>query len=133
MSWLDANANCTYKYGTTLATITNDEEANTVMNMLGGSHAWIGLNDRDVEGEWVWASGHECDGDCADLEWWNGNEPNDYKDEDCAHKRSAASTISKLLNDRGCEKELKFICDGIDFVPSSLVPVPQCHAHSLFC
>ncbi len=43
-------------------------------------HWWIGLNDIDVEGEFVWS-----DGSSLDYSSWNDGEPNDSNGEDCAH------------------------------------------------
>merc|ERR1712025_819216 len=57
----------------------------------------------------------EANAYCASLEWWNKNEPNNWRGEDCAHKRSDAKVAtSTLLNDKGCEHKYRFICDGKD-------------------
>jgi len=53
MSWSDANQHCFDNYGTTLATLENDIDAEAVLalkNMFQGddtSHVWIGLPDTD--------------------------------------------------------------------------------------
>lgn len=66
ISWSDANAYCSSTYGTTLATIKSDSDANTVLAMkqsIGGSMwnvlVWVGLNDIAAEGHWEWVSGHQ--------------------------------------------------------------------------
>lgn len=69
------------------------------------SSSWfIGLNDRDLEDEWVWSDGSE-------LRWsrWNAGEPNDYGDgEDCVELRSRQDS----WNDIGCYQERPFICEA---------------------
>ena len=62
ISWSDANAYCAGTYGTTLATIRSDGDANTVLSMkqsVGSVHVWVGLNDIGTEGDWQWISGYE--------------------------------------------------------------------------
>ena len=62
ISWSDANAYCASTYGTTLATIKTDIDANTVLSMkqsVGSVHVWVGLNDIGTEGDWEWISGYE--------------------------------------------------------------------------
>ena len=62
ISWSDANAYCVSTYGTTLATIKTDIDANTVLSMkqsVGSVHVWVGLNDIGTEGDWEWVSGYE--------------------------------------------------------------------------
>merc|ERR1719211_132961 len=83
MNWNDANAYCASTYGTTLATITSDDDAEALLAIK--KDAWIGLNDLAQEGTWVWTSGHECDGNCANLDYWTGSGPsNSYNNEHCA-------------------------------------------------
>ena len=57
------------QYGTTLATISNDDEAATILAMVqaancgtgssGTRNTWIGLNDLDTKGTYEWVSGEE--------------------------------------------------------------------------
>merc|ERR1719334_3144393 len=123
ISWSDANAYCASTYGTTLATIKTDIDANTVLAMkqnIGSVRVWVGLNDIGTEGDWEWVSGYECEGDCTALSWWNTNEPNDSSGEDCAHLRASASSIDVMLNDIPCTYTVDyFLCDA----PPHLVDV----------
>ena len=62
ISWSDANAYCASTYGTTLATIKTDIDANTVLAMkqnIGSVRVWVGLNDIGTEADWEWVSGYE--------------------------------------------------------------------------
>ena len=55
----EASAYCARTYGTTLATIRNDYDANDLLELrqdLGSDHTWVGLKV-DSAGEWKWDSG----------------------------------------------------------------------------
>ena len=59
MSWSDGNDYCASEWGTTMATITNDEDAEELRELVdssGGPRVWIGLGKED--GEWAWSSGY---------------------------------------------------------------------------
>ena len=60
MSWSDGNYYCSIQYGTTLATITNDDDAQTLLDLFqqNGDY-WIGLYDYTGDNAgWAWASGN---------------------------------------------------------------------------
>jgi len=123
MSWSDANAYCFNTYGTTLATLKNDMDAEAVLamkNFFQGddtSHVWIGLTDTDGEGSWEWASGYQCEGACDELKWWNAGEPNAFgPNEDCASIMKGAAASDDMLNDLTCDNPgaAHFICDVTD-------------------
>jgi len=117
-TWAEANEYCSTTFGTTLATIKNDDDANTLLTMrqnLGSYRVWIGQNYEASEGGWHWASGYECDGECEDLEWWNSGEPNGGGgSENCAEIRHQATSIDSMLNDIPCAYSdvHYFACDG---------------------
>jgi len=119
-TWTEANEYCLAIYGTTLATIKNDDDAEAMFamkEMLKGddtTHVWVGLTDMNNEGVWEWASGYQCDGDCDELDYWNDGEPNAFgQNEDCAHILSGSTSASKMLNDLTCGNGnvAHFICD----------------------
>ena len=60
-NWADANTYCEETYGTTLATMKNDNDAALVLQAKYdyGRSIWVGLNDLNVEGTWEWASGFQ--------------------------------------------------------------------------
>ena len=123
MTWSEANQYCLDNHGTSLATITSDDDATEIKDLMASAaynYIWIGLNEIETAGDWVWASGYECDGDCADLDWWCDDEPNSAG-EQCAEflgpdtpylAVSGERPISYSLNDKNCAASRYFICDG---------------------
>lgn len=78
------------------------------VNYLHGTAPWIGYNDMNKEGTWVWLDGGSTDpGTTA----WNINEPNSSGgNEDCAHIWSTPGT-KILLNDTLCKAKYHYICE----------------------
>jgi len=131
MNWTNANAFCADTYGTTLATIHTDSEAQQILNMTlasdcadsgvsGTLNIWIGLNDLAVQGTYEWVSGEACDGDCLDLEWWHPNQPSSGRQR-CVCIRHNSQNISELFNDGDCPNSLCFFCD----LPPTASPTSQ--------
>jgi len=110
-TWPEARNYC-LGAGYDLVTINDSEEEAFLQTQEQSRELygwWIGLNDRNAEGQWSWASGTS-----SYLNWYPG-EPNDYMgDEDCAADRYSTpdGTIrSELWNDESCTKPLSFICE----------------------
>ncbi|XP_053335466.1 uncharacterized protein LOC128508261 [Clarias gariepinus] len=103
-SWTQSRQDCRDK-GADLVIINSREEQEVIGKKLGHSDFWIGLSDRDTEGEWKWV-----DGTPVTTEFWNKGEPNgDTEDEDCVeiysyYKRNA-------WNDNKCSRTKKWICE----------------------
>ena len=60
MAWEDGNDYCNSQYGTSLATITNDVDAQTLLDLFeqNGDY-WIGLYDYTGDNTgWAWVSGY---------------------------------------------------------------------------
>jgi hypothetical protein len=111
VSWPTALAVCLARQGT-LAVIQDAGEMRFLVETMvadqrgfgdADSRAWIGLNDRENENEFVWANG-----DDASFRIWHPEEPNDLGGEDC---------VSLLFRDElyawydlPCGRELDFIC-----------------------
>eukprot|EP01084_Bolivina_argentea_P048113 88667_1 len=103
-----AQAACQSQYGTDLATIVSEADATEalrVANTIDASkNIWIGLNDLDTEGTYVFEDGTACDDFCPQI--WKTGEPNDYNAlEDCAYIRIRnVDEIynNNMVNDVGC-------------------------------
>eukprot|EP01084_Bolivina_argentea_P286639 491743_1 len=115
-TWLDANSYCNTTYGTNLGTILTDDEAYTAIQNVNDStkpngQMWVGLNDWEQEGIWVWADGTTCSPSCNKT-YWNGIEPNDKNlGEDCGAIRPYGG-LTNLFNDYPCDDSRDFICQA---------------------
>ena len=62
MNWIDAEKYCE-GVGGHLATITTDAEQNTIQNLISLNNTcdyyWLGANDAEHEGDWIWVTGEE--------------------------------------------------------------------------
>ena len=79
------------------------------IEVWGDKHvAWIGINDKNVEGEFVYASSRE---EVTVTDWYTG-EPNNYGgNENCVH-----FDYSEIWNDDRCSKKHSFICENMPLV-----------------
>ncbi|XP_053086834.1 C-type lectin domain family 4 member E-like [Pangasianodon hypophthalmus] len=104
--WDESRKYCTDR-GADLVIINSTEEQEFISNYTGGTEAWIGLTDRETEGEFKWV-----DGKPLTTEFWWIGEPSDYNNEDCVitgYKR-AKSNIS-TWNDYPCNFPVVGICE----------------------
>ncbi|KAK2830723.1 hypothetical protein Q5P01_018654 [Channa striata] len=70
---------------------------------------WIGLTDSVVEGRWLWVDGSELN---TSLTFWNRNEPDNWKGEDCVRMGvKAGADDLKSWFDRACHIEQRRICE----------------------
>jgi hypothetical protein len=83
--------------------VIDDADENAYVRSLSSRILWIGLNDRAVEGRFVWVTG-------APVTYtnWQSGEPNDYglSGEDCVEMYT-----SGLWNDESCGDSLRFVCE----------------------
>ena len=118
LGWVEARQHCQRLSPTAdLATITNAWENNLVARLAGGySNTWIGLNDREHEGQYRWSGEPQRR---ITYKRWHKGEPNGKRHrEDCV-----AILKDKTWADYGCHTTAtggKFVCSqfkcGIDKV-----------------
>jgi len=104
----DARLQCQARGGD--LTVIEDEAENAIHALqaltLGGetSRWYIGINDIEVEGDFVW-----LDGAAVGFTRWGPGEPNDQGDEDCGVLYGGDSS----WNDQDCGVDSVFICEAV--------------------
>ncbi|XP_035285555.1 CD209 antigen-like protein E isoform X2 [Anguilla anguilla] len=112
MHWSQSQEYCTSK-GAHLVIIKNQQEQNFVSSSIRETH-WIGLSDRDTEGQWVWVDGTPLDR--SGTQYWWETEPDNWMDsgdpsgEDCA---SLGDDNPAYWFDASCGKIKKFVCETL--------------------
>ncbi|KAA8584470.1 hypothetical protein FQN60_008255 [Etheostoma spectabile] len=103
-NWQDAETHCSREQGH-LASFHSEEELSFLTAHMPGE-AWVGLNDINVENQWVYT-----DGTPSDLLPWAPNQPDNWENnEDCAHLRGMDHHEPGKLNDDFCTSTKEFIC-----------------------
>ncbi|GLD55459.1 macrophage mannose receptor 1 [Lates japonicus] len=103
-NWQDAEAHCTREQGH-LASFHSQEELSFLTAHMPGE-AWVGLNDINVENQFVYT-----DGTPADFLPWGPNQPDNWQDnEDCVHLRGMTHPEPGKLNDDFCTATKEYIC-----------------------
>eukprot|EP01084_Bolivina_argentea_P215703 366272_1 len=119
LSWQAANDACNTKYGTTLATVIDDDDKAAYLEASGGSSLWVGLSDIGEEGIWQWADNTACTNPTPGygtttnqcIDYWSLNEPNDYEvgGTDCMYIYWSGPELK--TNDGGCEGTRGYMCN----------------------
>ncbi|XP_047008369.1 hepatic lectin isoform X2 [Ictalurus punctatus] len=106
-SWTESREDCRER-GADLVIINSAEEWEFIIKQLGESNrAWIGLSDRDTEGEWKWVDGTELKSGTG--YWYKGEPNNQHNNEDCAEIWTFPD--KKAWNDRPCSEKQWWICE----------------------
>ncbi|XP_022808787.1 uncharacterized protein LOC111345773, partial [Stylophora pistillata] len=101
-SWLTAESNCS-AMGSQLVTVHNQKENVYVQHRHNGERSWIGLNDRSVEGTFVWTNK-----EISRFRFWAPQQPNDWSNQDCVHTLGAKHRYA--WNDVPCKNCFNFTC-----------------------
>jgi hypothetical protein len=104
-TWAQAGALCdSLGYG--LVTVNDVQEEAFLHRFDRGSVWWLGVNDIQTEGRWVWR-----DGTSSYLPWAQG-EPNNYGgDEDCAAANYFPGVLSAWV-DSPCSAKFHVVCES---------------------
>ncbi|XP_063289531.1 C-type lectin domain family 10 member A-like [Pelobates fuscus] len=101
LSWQESMQWCRRK-GAHLAVINNAEKQYFMLGLVKKT-SWIGLSDRDLEGDWRWVDGTPYD---KTTTFWSLKQPNNAGNEDCV-------TLSPGTgwNDDKCFKAYNIVCE----------------------
>lgn len=101
-TWDHAQENCAAT-GSYLVVIDDADEQSYVLDLFASGQRWIGANDKDTEGAWVWVNGA-----AFSFARWAYGEPNDFFDEDCA---TMPRWTGGYWLDFDCESPVPFVCE----------------------
>ena len=105
LTWQEAEDDCVARGGH-LASVGSEYQQQLLKDAafsLWVTDWWIGLNDLEEEGTFVWSDGSE-----VGYENWNDNEPNDSGGEDCTH---FSSWGGGGWNDLPCDRQHAYLCE----------------------
>ena len=97
-NWQEAGQFCSEKGGD-LVKIGSQEESTFITDKLGQDF-WLGANDKETEGSWLWTDG-------TPVSWtnWNSGEPDGEEKANCARMRPDGK-----WSDSMCSKRRPFLC-----------------------
>ena len=111
-NWTEAQKTC-QKYNTSLIAVKSQEINVYIQQRLNGDRGWIGFNDRDTEGTFVWA-----DNQSSNFTYWAPHQPNDFRlNEDCVHTLGVAHKFT--WNDVNCKSCHNYTCSEGKYIFSS--------------
>ncbi|XP_042620421.1 CD209 antigen-like protein E [Cyprinus carpio] len=103
-SWSDSRQYCRDRAADLV--IINTEEKQRFISSIVGESVWIGLSDREQEGNMKWV-----DNSTLKQGFWLQGEPNSYGgDEDCIELNPEKHNLNNW-NDRSCSNTRKWICE----------------------
>uniref|UniRef100_A0A8C0JBE1 C-type lectin domain-containing protein n=1 Tax=Chelonoidis abingdonii TaxID=106734 RepID=A0A8C0JBE1_CHEAB len=102
-SWQRAKVLCEEVHSR-LAIINSHAQQNFIMYRTRNQRFWIGLSDKNSEGEWKWIDGSNS---TTGFTYWKEGEPNNSgQNEDCAHVWTYGE-----WNDVDCTYKCYYICE----------------------
>ncbi|KAJ7990102.1 hypothetical protein DPEC_G00296810 [Dallia pectoralis] len=102
-TWAASRQDCLDR-GANLVIINSREEQAYIKSL--NQKAWIGLNDRDVDGTWRWVVGNPLT-----TRYWNQGEPNGGTQENCVENKNMVDDLVFAWNDAPCDILNNFICE----------------------
>ena len=124
IDWPGARDQCLSRGGD-LATVTSLEEYNLMYSLnTAFANCWIGLNDLETEGTWVWA-----DGDNSTFRYWAPGEPNnDFGVQDCG-----CTWTHNMMDDCNCEWTFScYFCSRVGELLRMLLFLNSCSILSVY-
>jgi hypothetical protein len=119
-TWSDARSRCQLQLLGDLLHVDAAAENGFARSLAGTANVWIGATDAAVEGSWLWSNDGTqfwlgaSGGSASAYAQWNGGEPNNQNNEDCAEMYASGA-----WNDAVCTLTRGFICEvQADLCPS---------------
>ncbi|XP_066500777.1 asialoglycoprotein receptor-like 1 isoform X2 [Hoplias malabaricus] len=113
--WESAENDCIRKNGHLLV-VNNREEEDYISQLIRhdhNSHFWMGLVERETEGEWTWVDGTNFG---KTEHFWDEGQPDNWdvrvNGEDCGQLHGYPKTPRRLWNDGDCTLPNKYICEA---------------------
>uniref|UniRef100_UPI001A981CD1 asialoglycoprotein receptor 1-like n=1 Tax=Gasterosteus aculeatus aculeatus TaxID=481459 RepID=UPI001A981CD1 len=121
LTWSSSRSWCRTQGGDLLVVDSQPEQSfvfqSSQVLQLSGRRLWIGLSDREEEGEWRWVDGSRV---LSDVQFWLsrpglGPEPDDWKlddprGEDCGLLDASEQALGSWM-DGSCEESYRWICE----------------------
>ncbi|KAL9975042.1 hypothetical protein ACROYT_G012158 [Oculina patagonica] len=92
-----------HQYITVSRHVSSNEDNVYLQHQHNGAKAWMGLNDRFVEGNFTWADRGE-----GNFTAWAQNQPNSFRGEDCVHTLGVQHSYQ--WNDVRCSDCHQYTC-----------------------
>merc|ERR1712168_654203 len=119
VTWSDALTSCISYGDSGLAKISSQSQQDTITALIGSARAYIGLNDLDNEGTFVWTDGSSLD---SYTNWYADN-PWDNVIQNCV---VVMGTQDGQWRNVGCGKtDIGFICEQSPSIPQSVASCPS--------
>ncbi|XP_030594336.1 C-type lectin domain family 4 member E-like isoform X2 [Archocentrus centrarchus] len=112
VTWSKAEDLCK-AHGGHLLVLNNVEELDYISKIIPVRHNyWIGLVERQHEGQWSWVDGTDLR---STPMFWDKGQPDDWdyreNGEDCGQLHGSERRKRKLLNDAECTQSYRYICE----------------------
>ena len=102
--WRDAEKKC-IEYGGHLASVHSDQENNFIFQTSKKAVTWLGGNDLEVEGSWIWS-----DGSSWSYSNWQSGQPDNARGggQNCLN----IGFNAEKWDDEFCTRRFQSICKG---------------------
>ncbi|XP_030644337.1 CD209 antigen-like protein E [Chanos chanos] len=117
MNWAESQNYCVTKGGQLVIIRSKEEQDFLHRNTEDKSH-WIGLNDLETEGHWVWVNNQTLDE--TGVQFWRKREGETDEPDNWTYENASGEDCASLGNESGgtdvwydssCTKEKKSICE----------------------
>ncbi|XP_052817216.1 macrophage mannose receptor 1-like [Mya arenaria] len=100
-TWEDAKRNCANEHHHGRLVVLDSHEKMSLMDHNKEDHDyWVGAADQNSNNQFSWLNEHH-----VGPHLWNSGQPND------PHHQHCVAYVDKLLSDRNCDDEYRYICE----------------------